>query len=245
MADTRTARQLVTASLKRLGVIAGIETPTADLLVDGLDRLQDIVATWATESLMLYGQGNLYQNPLIPQVSYSVGPGGDIDVDPRPPWLDLVSLLHPGPPAWETLLTPLTREAWDLETQKVQTSSLPSAFWYNPSWPLGNVALWPVLSDTSQVAVLRLYVPGPLPSVFTLDTVLSLPQGYFRALRDTLAIELAPEVGRPVDPVLVKVATETKAQLERANWRIQVRTLARPAALGAGCGGGYNWLTDE
>lgn len=135
-----TTRDLVISSLKRIGVISGIETPSADLAADALDRLNNLVESWSTESLT--------------------------------PWL-----------------------------------------------------------DTS--------VGGA-----TLDTVWDLPPGYFRALRDWLAIELAPELGRPVDGTLVQTATEAKAQIQRSMF--QAQELGMPAGIQTtDYGTFYNWERDE
>ena len=244
MADTRTARDLITSSLKRLGVIAGIETPTSDLAVDGLDRLRDLLATWSTESLTMYAQDVVETaGPvLVSKPVYTIGPGGDLDLPARPPWIDHVTTLLIGTPNYEITLAPVSRQHWQRERQKLLTSAIPTAVYYEPTWPLGELTLWPGYSG-GQILRLRVYVPLPVPlATLTLDTVLDFPPGYYRALRDTLALELAPEVGRPADQLLLKIATDAKAQLERIN--LAPIALGMPATL-PGQVGGYDWRTDE
>jgi hypothetical protein len=239
----RTARDLITTSYKRLGVIAGTETPAADLAADGLDRLRDLLATWSTESLVLWTQTTLdAPAPLVARPFYTVGPGGDFDVPIRPPWIDAVRTVQAGTPNFEIKQVLASRQAWNNERQKTMASTIPTAAYYDAAWPLAVLHLWPVYSGGALVT-LRLYLPAPLVlEDLTLNTVLDFPPGYFRALRDALAMELAPEVGRPIDPMLMKIATDAKAQLERVNLAPVV--LAMPAAL-PGSVGGYDWRTDE
>jgi len=151
--------------------------------------------------------------------------------------------LMPGDPQYEIDLAPMSRQAYLAEQSKWLTSSLPTEYYYHPQWPLGFVHLWPLYSGGA-VVTLRVYVPAPAPldGTLTLDTVLDFPAGYFRALRDALALELAPEVGRTVDPLLYKTATDAKAQLERVN--LAPDALLMPPALRRHSGA-YDWRTDE
>ena len=74
-----------------------------------------------------------------------------------------------------------------------------------------------------------------------LVTVVELAPGYARALRTNLAVELAPEFGRPPDPVIHQAAKESLADLKRANFPL-VEVGIDPALTGGG--GSYNILTD-
>ena len=44
-----------------------------------------------------------------------------------------------------------------------------------------------------------------------------MPPGYSRALRYNLALEWAPEFGKPVDQTILMVANESKAEIKRQN----------------------------
>ena len=221
---TLTALDLITQSLKRLGVISGIETPSADLAQDGLARLNDLIETWSTENLSLWAQGVLggeIPSAFPPgQFTYTIGPGGTVDVPTRPAWIDVIGWVHRNTTPWtETRLTQYSRQQWELEPAKLLTGLQSTHFTYLTTWPLGYLHMWPIPTATFY---LWIYVPQPWSGPATLATTFSLPPGYSRALRDWLAIELAPEVGRPVDGTLVQTATDAKAQIQRVNFRPRV-----------------------
>src|SRR5262245_24926958 len=238
----RTALDLITASLKRLNVISGIETPTADLAEDSLQRLNDLIETWRTEQLIMWAQ----EPTTIPIVAgtqlYLLGPGAGSALATRPEWLAGVNVQLAGTPDFEMPLGVYDREDWRTERVKTQTSSLPTHYHYEMTWPQSELWIWPEYSG-GNVLGLVLYLPVSVTSLPTLTTSVDFPSGYFRALRDNLAIELAPELGRMVDPALQYAAADALAQVKRHNFR--PRILHLPAALAEQCGHAYNWMTDE
>src|SRR5262245_46415749 len=137
----RTALDLITASLRRLNVISGIETPTADLAKDSLERLNDLLSTWGTEHLTIYA----IESQQVPIISghnpYLLGPGGDLAT--RPEWIEGVTVLHSGTPNWELPLTRWSDEVWEVERQKTQTSTDATHYYYRPLWPQGELYPWP------------------------------------------------------------------------------------------------------
>lgn len=240
---TETALDIITKALKRLGVISGIETPSADLAADGLDRLTALCETWSTESLTLWTVTVTTTPILASHQPYTLGPApADVVLTYRPAWVERVSVILPGTPDTEFPLQPLDRDEWQLLRQKGLSSTQPTRFYYEADYPAGSLYLWPVFAGGS-INGLTLYLPAPLTMPLLLTTVFAQPPGYSRALRDWLAIELAPEVGRQVDGGLIAAATDAKAQLQRTNFR--PRTLQMPAGLGCSGGHGYDWRVDE
>lgn len=245
---TETALDIITKALKRLGVISGIETPSADLAADGLDRLNALIETWSTESLTVWRQVALGGTSVTiqPKQFYYIGPSNaDIVAPVRPSWIDAVSWLLPGTPLTEYPLQPYSQQEWERERVKLLTSTQATRYYYLPDMPNGVLFLWPMPQSAFQ---LWIYAPLAIVGAVTLVTTLSYPPGYSRALRDWLAIELAPELGRPVDPALLQSATEAKAQLQRVNFR--PRTLDMPPGVGcsnsggSSAGGAYDWRSD-
>jgi hypothetical protein len=244
----RTALDLITASLKRLGVLSGIETPSADLAEDGLERLNDLIETWSTESLTLWTEITIGGVPLptvLPpgRAGYTVGPGGEINTPQRPSVIASVSWLLTGstPAITEYKLEPMLRQEWENEQVKLLATTQATKYYYQPDWPLGLLYFWPRPSVSFSVWV---YVPVPFTGFPTLTSPVDLPPGYYRALRDNLALELAPELGRPVENSLLVSAYDALAQLKRTNFAPHALTL--PQALwGLDHGRPYDWRTDE
>lgn len=242
---TETALDLITKSLKRLNAIAGTETPTADLAADALDRLNALIETWSTESLTVWRQivyGGVPITPVQPALPYYyIGPGADIEAIVRPPWIDAVSwLLGSGPQQMEYPLVRWTKDEWQAERMKLFPSTQSTHFYYLPDWPNGALYLWPLPSSSFR---LWIYAPLAIVGPVSLTTVMSYPPGYSRALRDWLAIEMAPELGRQIDPALMLSASDALAQLKRSNYQPRKLSLD-PRLPGTHCGA-YDWRTDE
>lgn len=239
------ARDLITASLKRLGVLSGIEVPTADLAADALDRLNALLEQWGTESLVVWAQMSAMISPLVSgKAFYTIGdapsptPIADL-VRPRPPWLDGAWLVLAGTPNYEAPLEMLSDDDWQSERVKGLTGTFPTAAYFQTSYPLAELWVWPIYTAGNALGI-KLWLPTPITQPITLDTEITMPPGYRRALRDELAIELAPELGREPSPTLRHIATEAKAQLKRVNLKPDV--LKMPAAL---LHGAYDWRVDR
>ena len=120
-----TARDLITAALRRLGVVGAGETPQADDVTDALDRLNDLVDAWGTERLTIY-QTVRSTWALTPNVAtYTIGPSGDCNIA-RPVWVEDLRFQDTSQsPTLEMPLSPLTTDAWAAVPQKGLTSTYP------------------------------------------------------------------------------------------------------------------------
>jgi hypothetical protein len=85
---------------------------------------------------------------------------------------------------------------------------------YQPTFPLGTLWVYPNPSIEGQVF---LYTDLILSDFTTLQQTFSLPQGYARAFKKLLALELCPVFGKTPSPLLVLQAKEAKALLKNVN----------------------------
>ena len=235
---TRTALQLLTDTLKLLGAIAGDEVPTAQEQSDGLLRLNELIDSWGTAAQTLL----VAHREVVPLVSgqqtYTLAPGGDVDVPP-PLALDAVSFVIAGSsPATEVFLELGTSQAYVALAQKTLAGSPPQTVNYARTHSAGELWVWPVPTVAGSLV---LYWQEALAQFPDLTTPVSLAAGYAKALRTNLAVELAPEYGRQVDPLIDRAARESLADVKRANVAL-VEVGIDPALTGGG--GGYNILTD-
>src|SRR5580765_8734657 len=170
---TGTTLDLITAALKRIGAISGIETPSADLAQDSLARLNELVESWSTEHLTLWTQVATRATGLLAnQPFYTVGPAAMIPVSNRPAWMDSVSWLLPGSTEIEYKLTPMLQKEWEQEHVKQLTSTQATHFYYQADYPVGSLMLWPRPSSTFSLLV---YLPQTVNTPATLSTVLTVP----------------------------------------------------------------------
>lgn len=235
---TRTGLQVITDSLKLIGVVAGHEVPTSAEQQDSLARLNELIDSWGTHAQTLLVARRDVVPLVVGQQTYTVGPGADLDL-PTPMTLDAVSYLVLGAsPATEVFLDLATDQAALGLTQKALAGSPPQAVSYTRTHGPGELWVWPV---PTVVQSLVLYWHEPLAQFPNLVTPVDLASGYAKALRTNLAIELAPEFGRVVDPTVERLARESLADVKRANVPL-VEIGIDPALTG---GGAYNILSDS
>jgi hypothetical protein len=228
-----TVRELIARALRRIGVLASGESLGAAEASEALSIFNDLLDSWQTERLTISTQDRVTLAIVSGRAVYTIGSGGHFN-RAFPLWIDRAGLLTAD--GEETPLGgPLTTNERAAIGLKTQTADHPAAIFYNPEFPLGEIEVYPIATDTS--ASLVLYLPGePLSSGgATLDTVLSLRPGWARALRYNLAQELLSEYGRPADPLIYDVARESKANIKRPNLRINDlvvdRALRRPISV--------------
>lgn len=168
---------------------------------------------------------------------YTIGPTGDW-IAVRPTALeDLGLILAALDPAVETLLSPLTGDSWTALRIKDLESPLPTAYLYTPTSPDATVTFYPVPTNTDNT--IAIYTAVALTQFADLSTAVTLPPAYARMLSYNLAVELAPEFGRPLDPVIAMQARDSLAELKRLN--VPMIDLAVDAGLTSGSGGYSIW----
>jgi hypothetical protein len=133
-------------------------------------------------------------------------------------------------PGQGTIALPLERMDYskyaDIRLRTLQTDP-PRAIFDDGDYPCRRLYIYPV--PAFQRAV-ELWLWEPLFSTYDLDTELSLPPGYEKALTYNLTLELAPEYGKSLDEALVSQAVESYAAIRRLNQRTDV-PLRRDARL--------------
>lgn len=223
-----TTRDLIAASLKRLGVIDAAESPTPADQADTLLRLNDLIDGWATERLTIYTTTRTTWPLVSGQAAYSIGTGGDVNIA-RPVFVEDLNFIDTSQsPDLEMNLSPLTVDAYAAIPQKALTSTYPSCYFYNPTFPLATVTFWMIPNVSYLEGVI--YAPTAVTEL-GLNDVISLPPGYRRFLRDNLAVEMAPEFDVEPSNALMASAMESKANIKRANiqfYDLSVDPILRP-----------------
>ena len=218
-----TVRELIKSSLRLLGVQASGESLDADIAADALSTLNDMLDAWRLERLLLHAQARTEKVLTPGDGNYSIGSGGDINVN-RPIWIDGAAIIVDGQ---ERPIEVITREEWRRVPEKSESGE-PAGIFYNPTFPLGTVEVFPVPD-----AAVTLVIYGPaeaLVSVASLDTAISMPPGWAKALRYNLALELAPEfpaVSADTAQLVLTGAVESKAGIKRVNELPEEMTIDR------------------
>jgi hypothetical protein len=247
---TVVASDIIIKAFKRIGVIAGTETPTADMAQDGLVSLNTLVDSWHIQRGTIQGIRRftyaLVASQGGPSNPYLIGVGQQFN-QARPVWIDHASILFgTGTSAVELpLYRCITPDEYSAITMKDIESPFPTVFYYEGVGS-GAIYLWPVASSALQS--IALYAPVAVSQFADYaTTAYTLLPGYRLALETNLAIQLLPEyprAGYQVDPLLLKMATESLAYVKRSNTDPGLLR-CDPALLGWGGANGAGGATGD
>jgi hypothetical protein len=234
-----TGRDLVSASLRLIGALASGESLGATESTDGLAALNRLISSWSTESLLIYSKVREAFSLTAGQQAYTMGTSGNFNTS-RPIKIEAAAIQIAG--ASSPMDLPLkirTLEQWTAITSKSIQSTIPTELYPEGTNPLETLNLWPIPSANQ---TLVLWSWKALTSFTDINTSVDFPPGYERALIFNLAIDLAPEFGRPVSDAIAKGASESKENIERMNSRpryLKVDDSLLPSARP------FNWITGD
>lgn len=212
-----TGRDVVSASLRKIGALASTETLAASEATDGLSELNRMIANWSTEGLAIFTRTREELVMTPGTAAYTMGAAGTFSSTRA---IRLVeALIRDESNDIEHPVSILALSEWASIHNKDTQAPYPRSLYADGGYPLETVTLYPVPSAAHKLV---LYSEKPLSSITTLDTTVSLPPGYEDALVYNLAVRLAPEYGKQVAEIVVMIANETKANIKRANRKTAV-----------------------
>jgi len=234
-----TALDIINLAFKDAGVLGVGQTMLADDINDALTRLNMMISQWQVKRWLIW---HLVDKSVVSTgaQSYTVGPGGDINVTVRPDRLEK---------AYFRLLTgsqnvdyPLALLASMEDYSRIALKSLVSfsqCIFYDSSYPLGRIYPWPVpQASIYEVHVLLKDVLSTFPD---LTTSFSFPPEYLGALHYNLVVRTRAAYRMPDDPVLAGLAKDALETLRSAN--AQIPSLVMPDNLVRP--GVYNIYSDQ
>lgn len=209
-----TAGDICFAALRQCGAWGVGQTPLADDVEDAQIRLQWMLQSWERKRWFVY---HLVDYPIVSTgaVSYTIGPGGDIDTNKhynpstggfdsavpkssaRPnqiesSFLRQLTLSQPNQIDYPMTLI-RSREDYNRIALK-QLESFPGYLFYDSSWPVGVLYPWPV--PQASIYELHVTIKEQLPPYFaTTATEFNLPYEYYDAIMLNLAVRLRPKYG--------------------------------------------------
>lgn len=232
-----TGRDLIRRALMLIGVLAEGENPSAPQQSDGLESLNDLLDSWSTEGLIIPHVVR-EEFSLVPgQASYTMGPGGDFDTA-KPIRIEKAGLLlvGPGEPS-ELPVDILNLDQWACIGMKSQQSDIPTKLYEESTHPVTTLFPWPVPRTAHKLV---LYSQKALSRITNPNAEIVLPEGYARALRYNLAIEVCSEYGRSMSPEALLIAGSSKEVIKRKNIKPVYMT---SDAVGLASRGRFNILT--
>lgn len=205
-----TAVEMITRAMRLATVIGKGEAPDADESADGLVALNAMLDSWELDRLFVY---RITENSFTLNVgfnSYTVGPGGNFNMD-RPVKVEdscfiLLSNIQ--------YAVNVVDEATFTAQQTVGQSQMPRVLYYDPASPLGTI-FFDYKPDQAYNFHLKSRVS--LQQFSTLTTLLTLPPGHEQAIVFSLAEVFGVEFGVEIPPKVEQIAVQSRAAIKRIN----------------------------
>lgn len=213
-----TALNIITKAMQKAGILTFNEVPTSEEANDGLDALNDLLASWSNNSLLITARVTESFTLAAGTGIYTIGAGQDFDTV-RPIKI-IESHVRQGQIDYPSMYLAPDEVYQGLELKDIQ--SIPNLLNYTNNYPYGVIKLYPYPS----IDYLLFITSEKELSQFTLNQTVNLAPGWNRALIYNLAVELCPEYGQKIDPMLLKIANDSKGEIAKAIMR--VRTLDCP-----------------
>lgn len=238
-----TPLDFISSAMRLIGVLASGEQPEAAEAADALVISNSMLDAWTAERLMIFTVNRSGPYTLTPgQQTYTLGPGGGTfnltaTRPPRITGMGVIVLTNPLQPL-ELPVEMLTDEQWAAIPVKNIQSSIPLRCWDDGGFPQRTLSFWCVPNTVVQIVP---YVWQALTKFADLTTDYTFPEAYEKAIRYSLAVDLAPEYGAELRPEVVSQALSSRAAIKSMNSPI-IELRCDPAVTGQG--GIYDWRSD-
>lgn len=232
---TKTALDLITGALRKIGQYAPGEAVDSQDANDALDTLNGMLDLWSLQHLSVYNQVETVQTISGSQATIGVGQTFNIERPYR--IVKAYSRLTTGGGSVDFPCQVATLEKYASIGLKSQPGPWPKFVYYNSGWPTGTLIFWPV---PSQSVEFHLWTD----QVFTalnLTDVIALPRGYFMGLQYSLCELLCSEYGMGVPPDIRRFAKEFRDLLKAQNATPQAEAMIDPAIVSMG-GNDAGWI---
>ena len=211
-----TVNDSITRAMKALGHLGRTEVPTGQEFTDALYAYNQILESWSLNNLMSYATLERSFALVAGTQSYTIGSGGVINVT-RP--IDITQAFVRDANGQDFGLSVVSREVWNAIGLKTTRSEYPNTLFYDSTFPLGVIYVWPV-----PTAARTVFYDSVLNQVTasTGTMSISMPPGYERAFIPNLAIELMANgfpclLNEVQMAALSKTASESLANIKRMN----------------------------
>jgi hypothetical protein len=231
-----TALDVIKRSLRLLGALGEGETPTASEGADCLVALNAMLDSWWAKTLAVFYVQSESFTWTGAQAMRTMGPGGNF-VTTRP---SVIESIFQRDSSVDYEIRLIGRGEYDAIPDKTTQSTQIARIY--PEYRAATVALYayPVPSAAVTVYINSL---ARLQSFATLETDLSLPPGYERALAFNLAVEVSPEFSLQPSALVIRNAAGSLNVLKRAN--LKLSPLSTDMALMGSRRGAYDYHTGD
>lgn len=213
--------EMLALCLRDAGITGMGQAPNGQMMADAKQRAIMLLGQWREDDLVVNRLRDI-SVAMDGSQTYTVGPGGDFDIDPRPEEISgaYIRQLTSAPTPVDYMLVVLnSRIDYSRITIKNLTGAPSDSLWYDNEYPVGTVYPWPI--PTSQVPYeLHLLIRAVLDDATDLAEEILLPPMYHRALYWNLCVEFREAFGYPARALSVRKARGTLRKVKNINSHI-------------------------
>lgn len=199
-------------------IISGVTIPTGLTLGGSLSDVQASIPSGATITAIGTSTVTMSVNALLTvsaaEVMTYTTPGNFAIARPLRILNAYTRITGSGTTSLDYQCEPIGRDKYTAIGLKNLPGPWPLVLYYDATYPTGNLYFYP---SPSQGGMLHLWTDTILSDFATLNQAVNLPQGFARALKKNLALELAPEYGKSAGALLVKQAMDAKQAIRNLN----------------------------
>jgi len=227
---TFTALDIINLAYKDAGVLGVGQTLLAEDVNDALTRLNMMIAQWRMKRWLVW---HLVDKSVVSTgaQSYTVGPGGDINVAARPDKLESAFFrMLAGGSGTQAVDYPLqilfSMEDYARITLK-QLVSFSQCIFYDSAWPLGRIYPWPI--PQANLYEVHILLKDVLTEFNNLTSPFIFPPEYLAAIHYNLVVRTRAAYRLPPDPTYEGLAADALQTIRSAN--AQIPSLVMPDNL--------------
>ena len=212
-----TAFDLVKASMRLIQVSATDTDLTAKELKDGIESLNRMLDQWSVEELMLYQVVRETFALTGGQNPFTIGYGGDWNTTRPTKIVDAYLTIQTGALPVDYPMQIIGYDDYNAIRLKTLSTNFPSYLYYEPSFPMANVYIYPVCAASNETITITSW--KPLPLITDPTCYIELPPGYWEAIVFNLAVRIAEEYQFDIRPTTVALAANSLRIIKRMNQR--------------------------
>ena len=185
---------LITAALRKLGVLAEGQTPSAQNLSDGAQAVNVLIAALRSIGMPLWARKTYSFNPVANTGSYDIGIGKTFNT--AYPLHIMQAYRQDGSNTTKINMEVIPNFNYNL--YPTSSGGTPIQLSYQPFINYGTIRLWPIPDASATSSTITIVYQSPFEYFNAATDTLAFPEEWYLAIIYKLATLLAPEWGIPL-----------------------------------------------